>query len=273
MVTRIPWSRRENIEVYPFDSSCLEERLLIRLPEGNHLQLSRPVYELLFLLDGERSLEDVSTTLSERLEQDFTPEEVTCLVEKFLLPHRLLVLEGVNSVAESEGNKRSRKSEPFWLKLPLISPRILQPITWLTQHLFTKPALIITGLLSLLAFIRLLLVNQSGDLTATVRTLSGYDYVLIYALVIASTLWHELGHASACRRYGRTSGAIGVAMYLTFPVFYSKVTEVWSLTRRQRAVVDVGGMYFQLIFADLLALSTLVVGAPRWHMVSMMVIA
>ena len=36
--------------------------------------------------------------------------------------------------------------------------------------------------------------------------------------------------------------------YITFPVFYTDVTDVWCLTRRQRVIVNLGGVYFQLIF-------------------------
>ncbi len=266
MATRAPWHRREDIEACPFDSSGLDERLLVRLPRGRHLQLSRPVYELLLLLDGERSSEDVSAALSEKLGRGFTPEQINHLVEKFLLPHGLLAVEDENSAATSQ------KNEPFWLKLPLIQPRVLRPITGLTQYLFTRPALGVTGLLSGLALARFLLLDAAGDLAAARGVLSGYDYALIYLLIIASMLWHELGHASACRRYGCAPGAIGVAMYLTFPVFYSRVTEVWSLPRRQRAVVDAGGMYFQLILIDLLALSTLVVPDPPWRVIGTVVI-
>jgi putative peptide zinc metalloprotease protein len=41
-------------------------------------------------------------------------------------------------------------------------------------------------------------------------------------------------------------------MYYHMQVLYTDLSEAWRLNRRQRAVVDVGGMYFQAIFATTL---------------------
>ncbi len=67
-----------------------------------------------------------------------------------------------------------------------------------------------------------------------------------YALFIVSMLGHELGHATACQRFGARPGDIGFSVYWLFPAFYSDVTDAWRLKRRQRMVVDLGGVYFQL---------------------------
>lgn len=70
----------------------------------------------------------------------------------------------------------------------------------------------------------------------------------------ASSMFHELGHAAACKRMGVRHGGIGFGMYLTFPVLYTDVSQVWRLPRRQRLVVNIAGVYFQcLILVGLLA--------------------
>jgi putative peptide zinc metalloprotease protein len=68
------------------------------------------------------------------------------------------------------------------------------------------------------------------------------------ALVIAGVAVHELGHLSACSRYGAAHGGIGIGVYWCLPVFYAEVHGAWLLTRPQRAVVDIGGIYFQCLF-------------------------
>jgi putative peptide zinc metalloprotease protein len=60
-------------------------------------------------------------------------------------------------------------------------------------------------------------------------------------------LIHELGHAAACAWYGLRPGEIGFGLYLVFPAFYTDVTKAWRLQPSRRAVVDAGGMYFQII--------------------------
>jgi putative peptide zinc metalloprotease protein len=38
-----------------------------------------------------------------------------------------------------------------------------------------------------------------------------------------------------------------MGLYLLFPVFYANVSSAWRLERKARVVVDLGGMYFQLL--------------------------
>jgi len=77
----------------------------------------------------------------------------------------------------------------------------------------------------------------------------------LWWLVVAMTataLLHELGHAAACAWHGVPAGEIGFGLYLVFPAFYTDVTKAWRLNRLQRAAVDLGGIYFQLILVLLL---------------------
>jgi putative peptide zinc metalloprotease protein len=71
------------------------------------------------------------------------------------------------------------------------------------------------------------------------------------ALVLLATLFsvliHEVGHASAVARFGGKPGSIGIGLYILLPVFYADVSQVWTFPRGQRAVVDMGGIYFQQI--------------------------
>jgi putative peptide zinc metalloprotease protein len=72
-------------------------------------------------------------------------------------------------------------------------------------------------------------------------------YLIGYLLVFLSVLFHEFGHLSACQYFGCPHGEIRLGLYLVFPVFYANVTPTWRLERKPRVVVDLGGMYFQLI--------------------------
>lgn len=69
----------------------------------------------------------------------------------------------------------------------------------------------------------------------------------LYIFLALSSLVHEFGHAAACRYYGMPHGNVGLGLYLNLPVFYTDVTHVWKLSRRQRCVVNFGGVYFQML--------------------------
>ena len=67
-------------------------------------------------------------------------------------------------------------------------------------------------------------------------------------MMFFSVLFHELGHATALVKFGQPSGRIGGAFYLFSPVMFTDVTNAWALTKRERIVVNCGGMYFEAIF-------------------------
>ncbi len=73
--------------------------------------------------------------------------------------------------------------------------------------------------------------------------------LLVFALTILSAGFHEFGHAAACRYGGATPGAMGAGLYLVWPAFYTDVNDSYSLGRAGRVRVDLGGLYFNAIFA------------------------
>ncbi len=68
-----------------------------------------------------------------------------------------------------------------------------------------------------------------------------------------TTPWHELGHAAAARYFRARHGPLGVGLMGLMLVAYVEVTGIWRLPRRQRLVVDLGGVYFQSMAVILLA--------------------
>jgi hypothetical protein len=77
--------------------------------------------------------------------------------------------------------------------------------------------------------------------------------LLVYGLAVAGTIFHELGHATACHYGGARPGRMGVGLYYVWPVFYTDVTDSYRLDRRGRIRTDLGGVYFNGVFALVLA--------------------
>ena len=72
-------------------------------------------------------------------------------------------------------------------------------------------------------------------------------------LSLVSAVFHECGHAAACRYGGARSGVIGAGIYLVWPSFFTDVTDSYRLSRAGRLRTDLGGLYFNLIFILVLA--------------------
>ena len=84
----------------------------------------------------------------------------------------------------------------------------------------------------------------------------------VFALIVASLVFHEFGHASACRYGGARPGCIGCGLFLIWPSMYTDVTDVYRINRAGRIRTDLGGVYFNVVFMLGLAGAYLLTGQP-----------
>lgn len=70
-----------------------------------------------------------------------------------------------------------------------------------------------------------------------------------WLLIPLMAMFHEIGHASACKRYGVAVNEVGVGIAGFRPVMYANVNGAWYLPKNQRVIVNLGGIYFQLLYA------------------------
>jgi putative peptide zinc metalloprotease protein len=84
------------------------------------------------------------------------------------------------------------------------------------------------------------------------RNINILNIFSLFFLSKISGIWHELGHATACRKFNIEHGDIGFGFYLLMPVFFADVSNIWKLEPKKRIVVNLGGVYFDLMFATIL---------------------
>ena len=144
---------------------------------------------------------------------------------------------------------------PFIVSLTLLGPRFATRVTgylaWLFSPMLAWP---LVGLFAVLHLFTLPVAMHQASIAFSAR-----EGILLACLYMLSGLIHELGHTAACRHFRCPHGGIGFGLYLIFPAWYADVTQAWRLGRRQRAVVDLGGVYFQSLFliaVDAWALAT-----------------
>lgn len=138
---------------------------------------------------------------------------------------------------------------PFIFSVRLIPERLVRPLSTALSPLFS--AWVVVPVLC--TFVAAEYWVFSASASAMRLQFQPAELPLIYLALVGSTLFHELGHAAACRRYRCPHGDIGFALYFIYPAFYTDVTRAWRLTPRRRAVVDMGGVYFQCILVVALA--------------------
>ncbi|HRC85209.1 MAG TPA: hypothetical protein PK413_06350 [Thermoanaerobaculia bacterium] len=206
-----------------------DERYLLEVGNTCYV-LNPPMRELVLALEeGPKDLAELAAIVRRR-----TGEAVSVEVLEDVLAKRLPA-----GIFADQPDEVPRK--PFFVSFQLLSSRVLEPITRRLHWLF-HPALAVAAVLAFLAVEALVLPQ------AVRRVQGGLDFVelaVLYLAIIASGLIHELGHATACSRFGAPHGGVGFGLYLFFPAFYADVTKAWRLPPRERAVVDLGGLYFQ----------------------------
>lgn len=96
-------------------------------------------------------------------------------------------------------------------------------------------------------FVLLSIIATTIIITTPFSLLSKESFLWTLLLYTPTVLLHELGHIAACKKYTGKNGDIGVGIYFIFPVFYSDVSAVWHATKEERVIVNLSGIYMQLL--------------------------
>ncbi|MFD9636488.1 hypothetical protein [Streptomyces violascens] len=226
-------------------SGFTEPRYIARRRDGQVVQLSRLLYLVASSIDGASDIETVSHRVSARHGREVSSENVHYLIEKKLDPLGVTVPDG-----QQDDEIRAPRSD---LLLALKGHRVLfnehrvariaRALTWL--H---RPAAIAV-MLAAAAAMDLWLFVFFGAVEPVLQVLDQPVLLLVvFILTVASLVFHEFGHASACRYGGARPGCIGCGLFLIWPSLYTDVTDVYRIGRAGRLRTDLGGVYFNVVF-------------------------
>jgi putative peptide zinc metalloprotease protein len=153
--------------------------------------------------------------------------------------------------------QRARLECPVRLRQGIVPAHSLSSLLIPLRWLFTRPAA--AAVITMLVLIELLVIQGTHE--AAPVPLSGTQILCSVALTVIGVVVHELGHLTACSRFGARHGGIGLGVYWCMPVLYAEVSGAWMLPRLQRAIVDAGGVYFQCAYLIGLGAAYLASGA------------
>jgi putative peptide zinc metalloprotease protein len=223
----------------------------VRRPDGQVVQLSRLLFVIAEHAVPGTSLEEIAERAGSRLDLRIRPEQVRYILEEKL--HRLGVVAGPDgSIPKLE---RVDPLLALKFRIRVVGPRAVRAIAAPLSALFATP-IVVAVLAALLGFDVWLLAVHGGIGRGLSHVIAQPSLTLMLLVVTyASLAFHECGHAAACRRGGAQPGAIGLGVYLVWPVLFSDVTDSYRLGKRGRLRTDLGGVYFNCIFAVLLAVA------------------
>ncbi len=228
-----------------FDLQKVEEPGSV--PPKYHLEVNGHVYYIgvyaYLILDQIKkggSLGSILQALNDFHQQEgvFSKEEVSKAIN-----------QTIRQLFETKEKKASRVKSLFKVLNPDSIKAAIQPLSFLFASGTFK------YLFSALIFINGLYYALIKTIVPAVVPIAhtsmqeGLTYILG---IIACLLFHEIGHAVAAIATGITPKKIGFGIYFIFPAFYTDLTDVWRLNRQERIMINLGGIYFQLLINSFL---------------------
>ncbi|WP_129312345.1 hypothetical protein [Streptomyces sp. L2] len=248
-------------------SGYREPPQLVARSDGQLVRLPGLLYTVAKLLDrhsapdGERpggggpTVAHIAAALSEETGRLYTADHVTFLVDQKLAPL------GITTYCDGSPPPPVAKADPF-LAFRFRMAVLSEEVTWFLAGLFAWLHRPVVALLAVPAFfageVWFWMQDTAGALQAVL--FAPTSFLLVVFLAVVSCVFHEMGHASACRYGGVRPGSMGCGVYLVWPAFYTDITNSYRLGRGGRLRADLGGVYFNAVFANLLVLAYLTTG-------------
>jgi putative peptide zinc metalloprotease protein len=248
-----------NFTIEPVGGSENADKYLL-LVEGRPYYIGAVVKQLLTLRAEQLAIADIVHELNKwaRGTYEFTTTEVTGLLNSYVQKMGIDFDAPVGAVAPPPQENLSGVIGQW----TILSYERMKPIVSILRYAF-YPA-IFYPVLALAVIFNLYYVSElttlynnlaalktaGGAAAGAVAATCGKDlmYVaLFYPVAFAILLFHELGHASSAYHFGVKPKKVGGGFYLAFPVLFADITEAWKLSRSQRVIVNLAGIYFQLL--------------------------
>jgi putative peptide zinc metalloprotease protein len=203
----------------------------------HYVKINLDTYNLLLLVDGKTSISGICTIFNQMYQKDISTKLLKELLQNNLAQYG--VLKGFD-----ESIKPYIKPSYLKLSVNIVSDKTLSKVIKFFHFLFFKGVAIVLIPVSLFLIASFFYLNF--NLYQSFNLLGSILYMIL--LMTASLVFHEIGHATATSYFGAKYGGIGIGFYLLSPVFYADVTDVWRLPKGQRIIVNLAGVYFELLF-------------------------
>jgi putative peptide zinc metalloprotease protein len=222
---------------------------IIASDDGKDFRFSLPqhIYKFILSFDSPTDIESL------KLRDDFKEVSEDDWNKYSALLHDTLVPKGI-LLSENNGYLKPTlvKGKPSYMQMQLrvFNKNTVNSISNPLQFFFNSK--FISIMLFMAIIIQLIFYFYYLKLDSSVFVLTSSEQIMTIGLVGFGLLCHEFGHAVAAYKSGCRKVEIGVGWYVIFFVFYAELSESWRLKRKERLLIDCGGIYFQLIFTALL---------------------
>jgi putative peptide zinc metalloprotease protein len=214
----------------------------VRRGDGQVIQLPPLLYRLATMVDGRRTYGEIGRELSGEIQRSLDADSVKFLVEEKLRP--------LGIVCEPDGaSPEVEKPDPFLalkFRTAVIPESVSNGLGAMFKSLFFP--LIVLAVLGAFVAVDWWVFGVHGIAQSLRQAIYHPGLFLpLFAAVVLSAAFHEIGHAAGCRYGGGKPGKMGCGIYLAWPAFYTDVTDAYRLGKRSRLRTDLGGVYFNVV--------------------------
>ena len=142
----------------------------------------------------------------------------------------------------------------MFIKLPPLRPaRLMEVLKPYTDFLVSRWMLCLIALPALVGYI--LIIRDFSAVRATfMDSLSWAGLAKYFAAILLLKVVHEIAHSLAANHFGCKVRAIGMSFIVFYPRLFTDTTDSWRLPRKQRLLIDAGGIISELLVGGIAAL-------------------
>jgi len=231
---------------------------------NKYSRTSDNAYQFIGMLDGRRTVDEVWQICNEQFaDKAPTQGEVIQLLGQ-LYCSNLLYAELPPDTAGLFNRYQTRIKRQIqglftnllFIRIPLFDPeRFLQRWVSIIGRVFSPVGLllwlivVVTGLCFVVGNVKEL-IYQSSDVLAP------DNLILLYLSMVLIKIFHEFGHAFACKKFGKTNGSggqvhvMGIMFLVLVPLPYVDASSAWAFRKKwHRAIVGMSGVMVELFIA------------------------
>lgn len=191
------------------------------------IKLTKQLNYILNLIDGERSIEDITNTFNEKLDKNIHYEEMWNIISTYFYDKGLVI-------------NQQHKHVNFTLISETVMRNISEKLIFLFSYLAKKI------MIMFLIFCILYLIKNFKIIE--LYNLKLYDFTIIFTLIIFSILIHEVGHAVALTKNGIEFGSLNISVVRFFPTIFLTINKVERVDYQGKIEIFLGGIYFELLY-------------------------
>ncbi len=253
---------RDDLEIHP-QYYRGELRYVVRDPVSlNYFRLGEVEYLVLQCFQEGMDVEQTQKRIHERMGIELPTTEIYKFAHQ-LRSSNMLKSKGMEDARRLAERKRKIEKNKFkklisnylFVTIPLWDPDEFLDKLLPYFRLLLNPLIFLCWLALAGTALWIIATNFSTLVADAFSLLSGWNLLILSAVVFSVKLFHELGHAFTCKHFGGEVHAIGPAFLVFQPAMFTDASDAWQFSSKwARMGVTAAGLFTEIFLASVAAI-------------------